>query len=449
MEATTPTTWKNAVIVIMHKKGNIADLKNYRPISLLSHLYKLFTKILTKRLTYKLDFYQPTEQAAFRSGYGTNDHLQVVKLLIEKSIEYNKPLVLVFVDYEKAFDSIDHTEMFKALADCRIDHRYSALIRHIYGNATANVRLHENTNKFKIKRGVRQGDTISPKLFTNLLEYMFKKVNFENMGININGENLNHLRFADDIVLISDGLDKAQEMLTRLTCASRGVGLKINTSKTEFMTNLVPNQNLQLEGKHILQVTSYKYLGHEIRIGRDNQTREIERRVGLTWAAFGKLKHVFKADIPMCLKRRVFNQCVLPVLTYGSETLTLTKKSINKIRVAQRAMERSMMGITLRDRVPNDQIRRITKVMDAVEQITHSKWNWAGHVARMSNQRWTKKIVEWRPRQDAYRSRGRPPTRWTDDVKRVTTNWIQTAQDRHEWRLLREAYVQQWTTLAG
>ena len=108
LKDTTPSQWTNAVIVIMHKKGDITDLRNYRPISLLSHVYKLFMVVITKRLTNKLDSYhQPCEQAGFRSGYNTNDHLQVIKSLIEKCVKNNKPLVLIFVDYEKAFDTID------------------------------------------------------------------------------------------------------------------------------------------------------------------------------------------------------------------------------------------------------------------------------------------------------------------------------------------------------
>ena len=137
--------------------------------------------------------------------------------------------------------------------------------------------------------------------------------------------------------------------------------------------------------------------------------------------------------------------CILPVLTYGAETLTLTRKSIEKIRVAQRAMERVILGISLRDRVPNTIIRQKTRVTDAVERILCLKWNWAGHVARMTDNRWTRRILEWRPRQDAFRNRGRPPTRWSDDIKRVSNNWMQEAQSRVKWKQQREAYVQQWT----
>lgn len=154
-----PSKWNNAVTILIHKKGDITDLENYRPISLLSHLYKWFTKIITKRLERKLDFYQPREQAGFRRNYGTNDHLQTIKTLIEKSIEYNKPLVLIFVDFNKAFDTVELQAILSALQQNRIDYRYTQLIQHIYNNATANVKLHEYINKYRIKRITWDGDT--------------------------------------------------------------------------------------------------------------------------------------------------------------------------------------------------------------------------------------------------------------------------------------------------
>lgn len=185
------------------------------------------------------------------------------------------------MDYEKAFDTINQHEMLKALSNCRIDHRYTMLIKHIYENATASVRLQEDTDQFPIKRGVRQGDTISPKLFTALLEYMCKGVEWEEMGVNINGEKLNHLRFADDIVLIADSIGDATLMLEGLCLASKKVGLKINMMKTEIMTNLVLGGSVCVGGEMVNETRAYKYLGHEIRIGRDNQTCELARRIGL------------------------------------------------------------------------------------------------------------------------------------------------------------------------
>lgn len=107
LETRVPASWNNAAITLIHKKGDIRNLDYYRPISLLSHMYRLFTRVIVNRLEKKLEFYQPREEAGFRSGFSTNDHLQTLKTVIEKCNEYRKPLILTFVDYEKAFDSIE------------------------------------------------------------------------------------------------------------------------------------------------------------------------------------------------------------------------------------------------------------------------------------------------------------------------------------------------------
>ena len=76
-------------MVIFFKKGNRKDIKNYRPICLLSNMYRLFTKIITTRLEKKLDENQPREQAGFRSKYSTTDHIHAINQLKEKCREYN------------------------------------------------------------------------------------------------------------------------------------------------------------------------------------------------------------------------------------------------------------------------------------------------------------------------------------------------------------------------
>ena len=94
--------WKNAKIVVIFKKGNKKDLKNYRPICLLSNICKPLTKILTKMLEKTLDENQPREQTGFRSGYSTTDNIHVVNQLKEKRREYNILLCIAFVSYGKA-----------------------------------------------------------------------------------------------------------------------------------------------------------------------------------------------------------------------------------------------------------------------------------------------------------------------------------------------------------
>lgn len=265
------------------------------------------------------------------------------------------------------------------------------------------VRLHKLSNPISIKRGVRQGDTISPKLFTAVLEDVIKTLAWDRTGINIHGVFLSHLRFADDIVLFAETLEELQVMVESLYHASLKIGLKMNMSKTKVMTN-ISSESIPtiMVGNEVLEVVEqYVYLGHILSFDKTHQRKEISRRIQLGWAAFNKLADILKpVNIPQCLKTRLFNQCVLPTMTYGAETWTLTKETVHKIRVAQRAMERAMLGIKLQDRVRNVEIRRRTKVQDVGHVITKLKWSWAGHVARQSDGRWAKKLTEWWPLTD-------------------------------------------------
>ena len=122
------------------QKGDMRDIKNYKPISLLSHIYKLFTRILKKWMGRVLDENQPREQAGFRKGYttvdSTVDHLQTINQLIEKCNEFNRPLCIGYIDNEKAFDSIENKAIFKALNSIGINKTYITILEDTYTGAT-------------------------------------------------------------------------------------------------------------------------------------------------------------------------------------------------------------------------------------------------------------------------------------------------------------------------
>jgi len=126
-------------VILLHKKGDKEDIRNYRPISLLPVMYKIYTRILTNRLESDLDRRQPKKQAGFRSGYSTMDHIPVLREITEKFMEYEPPLCLAFIDYEKPFDSIYTTLVLGALKNLGIDEAYIELIENIYRNATSTI----------------------------------------------------------------------------------------------------------------------------------------------------------------------------------------------------------------------------------------------------------------------------------------------------------------------
>ena len=174
--------------MILFKKGDLKDTKNYRPINLLSHSYKIFTRLLQTRIERTLDENQPREQAGFLKGCSTTDRLQVLNQIIEKSNECNLTLCIGFIDYEKVFDTVEHFAIFEALRKTNINETYISILQNIYSQATARIHLDKVvSDEFPIHRGVRQGDPLSPELVTAVMEEVFKKADISE-GINIDGE---------------------------------------------------------------------------------------------------------------------------------------------------------------------------------------------------------------------------------------------------------------------
>ena len=102
-----------------------------------------------------------------------------------------------------------------------------------------------------------------------------------------------------------------------------------------------------------------------------------------------------------------------------------------------------MLDLKLQDKTPCSEIRKRTKIIDIIAYTLKQKWKWAGHIARMEDNRWTKRCTEWQPRR-RKRSRGRPSRRWQDDItEKEGTTWIRKATDKRQWKTLMEGYFLQ------
>ena len=99
-----------------------------------------------------------------------------------------------------------------------------------------------------------------------------------------------------------------------------------------------------------------------------------------------------------------------------------------------------MLDLKLKDKIPCSGIRKRTKIIDIIEYTLKQKWKWAGHIARLKDNRWTKRCTEWQPRR-GKRSRGRPSRRWQDITEKEGTTWIRKATDGQRWKTLMEGYI--------
>ncbi|CAH2207957.1 jg6510 [Pararge aegeria aegeria] len=120
---------------------------------------------------------------------------------------------------------------------------------------------------------------------------VFRKLNWQRAGLNINGKYLSHLRFADDIVLFSENSKGLNLMLQSLQLASRDVGLELNLSKTQIMTNSFESP-IYLGSEPIQYVDSYIYLGKQISFKSQSNDLEVDRRIKGGWNKYWSLKEV-------------------------------------------------------------------------------------------------------------------------------------------------------------
>ncbi|CAD6199453.1 unnamed protein product [Caenorhabditis auriculariae] len=450
-EASIPVQWKVSKTILIPKKGDVSDLNNFRPISLLSVVYKLFTKVILNRLEKKLDDFQPVSQAGFRRNFCCMDHIHTLTQVVERHREYKLPLAIAFVDYKKAFDSVEVNAILNSLVSAGIATKYVDLISDCNEGTTTTIQLFDKKLTIPIGKGVRQGDTISPKLFSTALEDVMRQLDWDTerdwesdnevRGINIDGKVLTNLRFADDIVIFANNTADLSTMLNDLNDVGKKIGLTMNQKKTQWMCNSFCDDGpVTLEGDNLQKVDSYVYLGREVNMLNDLKT-EIGRRRRAGWAAFNNIREVTSQIKDPKIRAHIFEASVIPALSYGSEAWPDTKETSSALRTAYRALERALLGTTRYQQWNQNQrstdLRQLSQIKDLEKHISRGKHRWAGHVIRRTDDRWSTRVTSWIPR-NTRRTRGRPATRWADhfkkNISRQGRHWMTVARDRDAWK---------------
>ncbi|KAK6742919.1 hypothetical protein RB195_010284 [Necator americanus] len=276
-----------------------------------------------------------------------------------------------------------------------------------------------------------------------------RKLEWDDMEVKVDGRQLHHLRFADDIVLITPSISQAERMLTKFDETCGCIGLQLNLQKTMFMRNgWVSDAPFTLNGTNISECTSYVYLGRELNMMND-LIPELGRRRRAAWGAYKSIEDVVEKTRNTRLRAHLFNTTVLPALTYASETWAFRKQEENAVSVIERAIERVMLGVSrftkVRDGIRSSLLRQRSKIRDAATFAKENEIKWAGHVMRFNDNRWTRAVRDWVPRKHTT---GRPPTRWSDfftksfkekyDALRVPrerrNHWATLARDRDKWK---------------
>ncbi len=266
-----PSLWLKAIIKPIPKSA-MTDARmplQYRGISLLSTVSKLYTGILNKRLS---EFAEcqglfVEEQNGFRRERSCEEHVFSLSSIIENNLNESKHSFAAFVDMEKAFDKVNRQLLFHKLLTLGIDGNFYHSVKSLYKNNEYSVKLNDYfTDWFNVDMGVRQGDCLSSTLFALFINDLALEIKQMENGIMINGQNICILIFADDIVLLSNSEKQLQDMLNCLDKWCFKSRVNVNGAKTKIV-DFRPKRTLQttfqfkIGDENIHVVNTYKYLG--------------------------------------------------------------------------------------------------------------------------------------------------------------------------------------------
>ena len=265
-----PENWSEGFIVPIFKKGDINQVSNYKGITLLSTLGKLFTRILNNRLNKWAENYNVyiEAQAGFRKHMSTTDNSFVLNGLITYCINNNEYLYCCFMDFTKACYYIERDILWYKLIKIGVRGRMLDIIKSIYTTVKSRVKNNNTLSEsFSCNIGVRQGECLSPFLFAMYVNDLEQELDDKGVnGIDIGMVKLLLLLYADDIVLFAKTAEELQKSLDILEEYCDRWKLTVNKSKTKIVIfrkrgRLPANLQFNYKGSKIDIVNKFCYLG--------------------------------------------------------------------------------------------------------------------------------------------------------------------------------------------
>ena len=246
IEEEVPRDLVTCIFVMIFKKGSQDDKWNYRPIGLLSHAYKMLSRLILTQIQSTIEKFLPESQSGFRARRGTRDSTTVVNTLMEHVIMEGRKVLAIFLDFKDAFSTISHKYLDGVLKEVGVSSKMRKLIRSIYIHAHGKVRFrnadgtHSYSGEFDINRGVIQGDIMSPVLFIVGLAAVCRTALTDDHEAKLTRDGTLHVGdavYADDTALLVEVIQEEDETDTD----HRARLLAIGSRKAQHFANSTKN----------------------------------------------------------------------------------------------------------------------------------------------------------------------------------------------------------------
>ncbi|VDP43876.1 unnamed protein product [Schistosoma margrebowiei] len=226
------------------------------------------------------------------------NQIATLRVIVEQSIEWNSSLYINFIDYEKAFDSVDRITLWKLLRHYGVPPKIVNIIQSSYDGLHCKI-VHggQLTKSFEVKTGVRQGCLLSPFLFLLVIDWIMKTSTSEGKhGIQWTSRmQLDDLDIADDLALLSQTQQQMQEKTTSVAAASAEKGFNIHKRKSKVLRyNTACTNPTTIDGKDLEDVKTFTYLGSIID-EQGGSDADVKARIGKARAAYLQLRNFWNS----------------------------------------------------------------------------------------------------------------------------------------------------------
>ena len=266
-----PSEWNKGIIAPVPKgaTSNPMEPTTYRGITMTSCVYKVYCKILNERLYKWVDdrgiLYD--EQNGFRQKRSTIDHVSSITSIIETRKQCKMPTFASFIDFRKAYDNVNRDLLFENLTEVGISTKFLGAIKAIFLHVQCCVKVNNSFSRwFGVTQGLKQGCILSPILFNMFINTLVTDIKALDVGIDIDGEKLAILLYADDIVLLAENENDLQLLLDVLNrwCVKYHMSVNIDKSKVVHFRgpSVARTNNIFVLGDNIIEIVPhYTYLG--------------------------------------------------------------------------------------------------------------------------------------------------------------------------------------------
>ena len=325
-----PTDWDYSNIKPIPKKGkDQRDPLQNRCITIMCCVAKLYSRILNSRLQKFLETNKllVEEQNGFRASRSCIDHIFVLCTILRNRKLSGQETFLTFIDFQKAFDSVDRNFLLYKMLQIGITGQMYWAISSLYNNPRSRIILNDSeTNYFDCPVGVKQGDCLSPTLFSIFINDIAEEIKQSNIGVKV-GEDLlvNILMYADDIVLLAENEHDLQDLLIIVENWCRRWRLDVNISKTKILHVRKPTKPQSkfvfiFNKRPVLYCKHYTYLGITINEHLDLKfTSKVQSDSASRALSVIVTKMIKNGGFPYNIYSLLYDTCVTSISDYGAE----------------------------------------------------------------------------------------------------------------------------------